>query len=247
MERLSDILYKLNSQKDELESVTERLSQRDKEIFQRCIGAQLTGDESHAKIYANECAEVRRIYETVESVQLALEKVILRLESLEQFGNILPHLAPIMGVVRETRGQIAGIVPNVAGELERVTSLLTDLCAETGQAESSEIEISIANEEARKILQRSKEVASQRVRQQFPELPFEEPTKSPLETTIDQPPSENSEQPLLEQVLSYIRSHDGRLSVSECASALSKTPGDVMKAIDRLAEEGKLAVEWERE
>jgi len=245
MERLSDILFKLNTQKDELEHVTERLSQREKEIFQRCIGAQLTGDGSHAKIYANECAEVRKIYATVESVQLALEKVTLRLESIEQFGNILPHLAPIMEVVRETKGEIAGIVPNVAGELENVTSLLTDLCAETGQTTSGELEVSVANEEARKILEMSREVANQRVRQQFPELPFEESTQSTIATGISQSPSEELEQPLLDQVLSYVRSHEGRLSVSGCARALSRTPNDVMKAIDRLAEEGKLALERE--
>lgn len=242
-ERITEILYKLTLQKDKLENVTERLCQRDSEIFQRCIGAQVTGDENHAKIYANECAEVRKMFKTAKGVQLALERVILRLETVEQYGETLVNLAPVMEVVRETKGEIAGFVPDVAGELEKVTSILADLNAETGQVPPSDLEIQVSSEDAKQVLEESRSIADQRTREQFPELPFQEGQGSMVEAKDDQPTGHELEQPLLEQVLSYIESHEGRVSVSECASKLSRTPSDVMKAIDRLKEKGKVVVE----
>jgi hypothetical protein len=206
----------------------------------------MTGDENHAKIYANECAEIRKMYLTAKSVQLALEKVILRLETVEQFGEAIVQLAPIMEVVKETKSEIVGLVPDVAGELDRVTSILDDMSRETGQVRQSELEIQVTGEEAKKILETSRRIADEKARERFPELPFPDLEVIPPETKTEQQTS-NMEPSLLEQVLSYIESHDGRVSVSECANVLSTTPGDVIKAIDQLKEEGRLAVEREKE
>ncbi|MBS7622458.1 hypothetical protein KEJ39_02125 [Candidatus Bathyarchaeota archaeon] len=205
----------------------------------------MTGDENHAKIYANECAEIRKMYLTAKSVQLALEKVILRLETVEQFGEALIQLAPIMEVVKATKKEIVGLVPEVAGELERVTSILDDVSREAGQVRQSDLDVNVTGEEARRILEASRRIADEKTRERFPELPFPD-----LETASSLSSSRKVERGsplLLEQVLSYIESHNGRVSVSKCANALSTTPGDVMKAIDQLREEGRLAVEWEKE
>jgi len=37
------------------------LQQRDKEMFQKCIEAQFARDIPRARIYANECAEIRKM------------------------------------------------------------------------------------------------------------------------------------------------------------------------------------------
>lgn len=241
-DRLSDILLKLNLQKEKLEQITERLCQRDDEIFQRCIGAHIAGDEDHAKIYANECAEVRNMFKIAKSVQLALEKVIIRLETVEQFGEALNYIAPVMEVVKEIKGEISGVIPEVAGELEKVTSILADLSAETGQVPTTDFEVQVASEEARRVLEESKSVADQRVREQFPELPFQESLNSNVEIKeVEQ--RERLEEPLLEQVLSYIETHQGRVSITECAQTLSRSPSDVIRAIGQLKEEGRVIVE----
>ena len=39
---MSQALFRLGSQKEKLEHMSSRLQQRDKEMFQRCIGAQLS-------------------------------------------------------------------------------------------------------------------------------------------------------------------------------------------------------------
>ncbi len=146
---------------------------------------------------------------------------------------------------KATRKEIVGLVPEVAGELERVTSILDDVSREAGQVRQSDLDLKVSGEEAGRILEASRRIADEKARERFPELPF--PDLEPASSLGDSRQIEKEPPPLLEKVLSYIESHNGGVSVSECANALSSTPGDVMKAIDQLREEGRLAVEWERE
>jgi len=187
------------------------------------------------------------MYLTAKSVQLALEKVTLRLETVEQFGEAISQLAPIMDVVRQTKGEIAGLVPEVAGELDRVTSALIELSAETGEATSRDFEVQVADNDAKKILDASRKIASEKAREKFPQLPFNELDEQTPGTTNEAAGNGRLESSILEQVLFYIESHEGRISVSECASQISRPSRDVIKAIDELKEEGKLALEQEME
>jgi len=80
-------------------------------MFQRTVGAELSKDSSHARLYANECAEIRKMAHIVLSSRTCLERVILRLQTIEEFGDIMTQIAPVIGIVRETRGRIAGVIP----------------------------------------------------------------------------------------------------------------------------------------
>ena len=71
-ERIEQALFRLNTQKAKLEQTSMRLQQRDKEMFQRTVGAELSKDNSHARLYANECAEIRKMALIVLSSELAL-------------------------------------------------------------------------------------------------------------------------------------------------------------------------------
>src|SRR5437667_12708711 len=85
-ERVDQALYRLATQKEKLEHMSSRLQQRDKEMFHRCIGAQLSKDSALAALYANECAESRKMDDITPSGQLALERVLLRHHNREEFG-----------------------------------------------------------------------------------------------------------------------------------------------------------------
>src|SRR3989441_5196903 len=174
-ERIAQALWRLNSQKDKVEHMSTRLQMRDKEMFQRCIGAQLSKDTAHAALYANECAEIRKMAHITMSSELALERVILRLQTVEEFGDVMAQLAPVIGVVRETRGRIAGVIPEVAGELGEVNNMLSDMSIETGEVgQDQSFDMAASSTEARKVLEESSAIASQQMKERFPELPLPE-------------------------------------------------------------------------
>lgn len=244
-ERIEHATFRLNTQLEKLEHMYTRLHQRDTELFQRCVGAQLSNDLGHSKIYANECAEIRKIAKVVLGSQLALEKVILRLRTVEEFGSIMTQMAPVMGIVKETKSRIAGIVPQVAMELDEVNNMLGDLTDEAGEVTASTAPIETTDAEARKILDETGLIAEEKLRDHFPELPTIQQQTGQRMESVPELSSEipNMERDIEEQVYDYARKHDGEMSVQSCAQELGTSPNEVKVAIQRLRDNGKVAIE----
>jgi division protein CdvB (Snf7/Vps24/ESCRT-III family) len=244
-ERVEHASFRLHAQLEKLEHMYTRLQQRDTELFQRCVGAQLSNDIGHSKIYANECAEIRKIAKVVLGSQLALEKVILRLQTVEEFGTIMSQMAPVMSIVKETKAKIAGIVPQVANELEEVNNMLGDLTYETGEVTANSAPIETTDAEARKVLEETGVIAEQKLRDHFPELPSIEPRASHPVLEIPEPANAipDMESDIDDRVYDYARKHDGELSVQSCAQELGTSPTEVKTALQRLREVGKVVIE----
>lgn len=244
-ERIAHASFRLQSQLDKLEHMYSRLQQRDRELFQRCVGAQVSKDLAHAKIYANESAEIRKIAKVVLGSQLALEKVILRLQTVEEFGNIMVQMAPVMSIVKETKSKIAGIVPQVAMELEEVNDTLADLSNEaTTDVTSNELPIEATDDEARKVLEETGLIAEQRLKDHFPDLPSVEIPGThpvPIAETASAPTVFNGD--LQDQVYWYAKQHLGEMSIRTCAKDLGASPEAVQGALERLRENGKVVIE----
>jgi division protein CdvB (Snf7/Vps24/ESCRT-III family) len=242
-ERIAQASFRLQAQFDRLEQMYSKLQQRDRDLFQRCVGAQVSKDFDHAKIYANECAEIRKIAKVVLGSQLALEKVILRLETVKDFGDIMVQMAPVMSIVKDTKSKIAGIVPQVATELEEVNDTLADLANEaTAETTIAEFPIEASDDEAKKILEETGLVAEQRVRDHFPDLPSLEPPSN-IAPPILEVATGDHDHNLEDQVYAYAREHNGQFSIHSCAKDLGTSPDLVQSALDRLRETGRVVVE----
>jgi division protein CdvB (Snf7/Vps24/ESCRT-III family) len=244
-ERIAHASFRLQSQLEKLEHMYSRLQQRDRELFQRCVGAQVSKDLAHAKIYANESAEIRKIAKVVLGSQLALEKVILRLETVEEFGNIMVQMAPVMSIVKETTSKIAGIVPQVATELEEVNDTLADLTNEaTTEVTTTDLPIEATDNEAKKVLEETGLIAEQRLRDHFPDLPsLEMPTTGAVPIAEVATTSGKFNGGLQEQVYQYARQHEGQMSIHTCAKDLGTSPEAIQTALERLRETGKIVIE----
>jgi len=243
-ERIMHASYRLHVQQDKLDHMYARLKQRDTELFQRCVGAQASSDNGHAKIFANECAEIRKIAKVVLGSQLALERVILRLETVEEFSDIMLQMAPIMSIVKETKSKISGTVPQVANELEEVNNILSDLTDEAGEVTATDLPVEASNDEARKILEETGLIAEEKVRSNFPDLASIGTEKPhPLEGIPEAATLTDMEADFDEQVYDYAKKHPGQLSIHLCAQDLGKSPEEVKTSLQRLQETGKVVIE----
>lgn len=243
-ERVAHASFRLKAQLEKLEHMYMRLQQRDRDLFQRCVGAQISKDIPHSKIYANECAEIRKIAKVVLGSELALEKVILRLETVEEFGDVMAQVAPVIGIVKETKAKIAGIVPQVATELEEVNDLLSDMTTEAGEVTNSSLPIEATDEEAKKVLEETGLIAEQRLHDHFPDLPSLESS-----TQHSEPVPELATHVVEldggfeDRVYEYAKRNSGELSIQSCAQELGASPDEVRSAIDRLRETGRISIE----
>ena len=240
-ERIEQAKFRLQAQYDKLEQTYARIQQRDKDLFQRCVGAQLSNDSAHARIYANECAEIRKIAKVVLGSELALERVILRLETVREFGAIWADIAPVLDIVKDTKSKIAGIVPQVASELDEVNNLLEEMTMEGGVDEVTSTSPTEATDaEAKKILEETGVIAEEKLKEHFPELPSITERVSQPSLEPANPASNNGD--IQDEVFRYARDHP-TFSISSCASELGRSPDEIRSAIDKLRDNGKLMVE----
>ncbi len=257
-ERIRYALYRLRVQNDKLEDTMLRLQQKDKDMFQRCVAAQLSRDNSHAEIYAGESAEIRKMARIVLGSKIALERAVLRLETIEQFGDVIMHISPVIGVVRETRGNIEGIIPEIASELQLVNGVLDEIVLVAGETEEPMSEFSTPNEETRRVLEESSACAEEQIRMQFLEIPAFDHSAELLEA--DGFSNVSSQEYVAETVsgldasldpsllLSYIEnqlSHDGVLNVAKCAEHFGVKRDEVLKGVDVLITQGKITTKRE--
>ncbi|HIQ02900.1 MAG TPA: hypothetical protein EYH40_00600 [Desulfurococcales archaeon] len=260
--KINDVIYRLNIQKDKLEEVLTRLHQRDKELFEKTISAYIAKDMARATIYASEVAEIRKIAKIIYSSKLALEKIIIRLETIREISNIAIVLAPIISILKDLKSQLVNIIPETAIELEEITNMMNSMLIEFGEVSNTTVTISVNSEEARKILEEAKAVAEEKIKEKFPELPpaLMETEKTRVQTPlaialptsggtttitspvkkVRKPPRHIPLEELELRVLDYLKEHNGLIDVSKCAQELDVSRDDILKALESLNKKGKI-------
>ncbi|MFH0748853.1 MAG: Snf7 family protein [Candidatus Bathyarchaeota archaeon] len=172
-ERISFTMYKLKTQSGRLDSSYQRMQNHYNEVFRKCTNSVLSKDSARASIYANECAEIRKMCQTILRSQFAIEQVLLRLETVEEFGDIAVEMTPVAGVINSIRGHLSGIVPEVSYKLGEIGDSLNDLVIDSGGAHAMSWNVVSSGEEAEKILLDANTIAEQKMKEKFPTLPDE--------------------------------------------------------------------------
>jgi division protein CdvB (Snf7/Vps24/ESCRT-III family) len=163
--------YKIRSMVSRLEVFIERLRERDRTLFERVVDALTQGDEIRAAMYANEIAEIRKMVKQLTVTQVALEQVSLRLDTVITMGDVMAGLIPAVGVIKELKSVVKGIMPELSLELSEIEEGLRDVVISAGEALGMPAGDIYTTPEARKILEEAKVVAEQRMKEKFPELP----------------------------------------------------------------------------
>ena len=147
------------------------MQQRDQALYGKCVLAIQGKNTQLASMYANECAELRKMAKVVLHSELALEQITLRLETVHEFGDMAATMMPVASVVRTLKTQLEGVMPEVSLELAEVNDTLEGLAVEVGEATETSFDVSASSTESQHILQEANTVAEQKMKERFPELP----------------------------------------------------------------------------
>jgi len=185
--RINDIIIQLRVQSEKLRRTYQRLIARDRELFEACVAAEQELDRDRATIYANEIAQLRKMSRTILKSQISLDKVILRLETIKDVGDVMNVLAPATKIVKQIQTELSGIVPEVAHNLSVIDEMLESVLVEAGSFTVATAPINVADREARRILEEASEIAAQRMSKQFPDLPERTKESGEGQTSEDNP------------------------------------------------------------
>ena len=177
--RIEQAVRQIQIQISKLEATANRLKERDTTLFNKVVASIQKHDMQHASIYANELAEIRKMYKMVNQAKVALEQIVLRLNTATELGDIVVTLAPAMAVIKSVKSGLVQVMPEAEREIGEISSLLSSILVDAGQIGGFTLNFEAANEDAERILAEASAVAEQKMKEKFPELPgLGEPTSS---------------------------------------------------------------------
>ncbi len=165
-------IRKLRVQKLKLEQVNFRLSRRDRVLFEACIVHVRKNHHERAAICANELSEVRKLRNMVVHCQLALERIILRLETIKEVSEIFAELKPALKTLRGLTQNLVNVLPDVAMELEKVNESITETLAMTRINPNLPLPTPVKTEAGEEILKEASSVLEEKLIEQLPEPPM---------------------------------------------------------------------------
>jgi hypothetical protein len=85
-----------------------------------------TKNKEKAAICANEIVEVRKLLQFFSSMELAIERVILRLETIKELSDIVVDLKPALRLLQGVSHQLFELLPDVSSELSKVNETISE-------------------------------------------------------------------------------------------------------------------------
>jgi division protein CdvB (Snf7/Vps24/ESCRT-III family) len=171
----------LRVQQNKLQQASYRLRERDKTLFESCMHALKKNNKEKAAICANEIAEIRKLIKFLYNVELAIERVVLRLETIKELSEIVVDLKPALKLLQNVSQELFQVLPDVSTELNNVNSAISEtLCVTKITADESLIPVNKKTPGGEEIL---KEVSSFLEKKLVETLPEPPATSLPSEET----------------------------------------------------------------
>lgn len=160
-----------------LDQKQSRLKSHDTALFDKVVEATQKHDKNRAAAYANELAELRKITSNVTQMKLVLEQINLRMGTVQDFGDIVTSITPIVSVIKGMRNSMSGILPEASSEMSEIGELMNDLITDAGQLGGTSPLIESSGAETNSILAEATAVAEVNNEEKFPS-----PSKSTTST-----------------------------------------------------------------
>ena len=136
------------------------------------MGALKKNNKQRAAMCANEIAEVRKLIKFLYSVQLAIERVILRLETIKELSDIVVDLKPSLKLLQQVSSDLFQVLPDVSSELNNVNDAIRDtLCATKISADESLIPVGKKTVGGEEILSEVSSFLERKLSETLPEPP----------------------------------------------------------------------------
>jgi division protein CdvB (Snf7/Vps24/ESCRT-III family) len=172
--RIEEAQRKLQIQVSKLDSISNKLQEKDKVIFSRIVNAMQNHDSHYAKVLSGELSQIRRTNKMVTSAKLAFEQIQLRLNTMTELGDIVVTLSPAMSVIKGIQGGLKTMLPEADQSFGQISDLLGGIMSGSSQMTTAEVgtkELTF-DEEAIKIIEEASAIVEEDTRDKFPDLPM---------------------------------------------------------------------------
>src|ERR671922_1212516 len=117
----------VNSQLSRLRMLDKKFAAMDKDFRYQIALNIKSGNNFRAKALANELSNIRRVKRTTQNASLALEVVVIRFSTINEFTMILETINPTIEMIKDIQKDISKAVPTASEVLSEMTSMTSDV------------------------------------------------------------------------------------------------------------------------
>lgn len=240
---LNDAIIRLTQQKRKLEILSLKIKSREKALFDSVTVAIERKDPERAKIYANELAEVKKVQKNVKKSVLMLEQLVIRMETLREFGTAFAQLKPTLEVVRQVSDQLSEVMPEVSNELSNIGSVLGEaLIGVNINVMQEDLLIKMPN--CDRIIEEASNYLSEKIENELPIPPLGVRTAVAIGDECDGEffNTNNNRIAPDEAVLMYLQENQGKLNIRECSKICQIPEEDIPRIMEGLSRKGLIKI-----
>ena len=126
--RLDVAQKRLQQQITKLGETEQKLKQKDSMFMDKIVEATKTNNQSYARMYATELAEIRKNNKTVSNAKLSMEQVQIRLNTVSELGDVVVTLSPCMSLIKGLSTSLGGMMPEVAESMQDLIKYARRYC-----------------------------------------------------------------------------------------------------------------------
>lgn len=117
----------VNNQLSRLRILDKKFAEMDKDFQHKISQSIKSGNNSRAKALANELSNIRRVRNSTQNVGLALEVVVIRFSTINEFAMVMETINPTIDLIKEIQRDISTVVPSANGMISEVNSIASDV------------------------------------------------------------------------------------------------------------------------
>jgi hypothetical protein len=131
-------------------------------------------NKERAAVCANEIAEVRKLLKFLYNVQLAIERVVLRLETIRELSEIVLDLKPALKLLSGVSQELFQVLPDVSAELNTVQSTISETLYATKVTTDADVTVPVGSktEGGEEILKEVSSFLERKIAETLPEPPI---------------------------------------------------------------------------
>jgi division protein CdvB (Snf7/Vps24/ESCRT-III family) len=161
----------VNNQLSRLRMLDKKFAAMDKDFRYQIALNIKAGNNSRAKALANELSNIRRVQRTTQNVSLALEVVVIRFSTVNEFAMVMETINPTIELVKDIQKEISNVVPSANGVISEVSSIASDVLINSNiKSDVSKVSAPI-DTEAVSILNEVEGILENEAKMKLPEIP----------------------------------------------------------------------------
>lgn len=168
----------VNNQLARLRMLDDKFSRMDNTFRHQIILNIKSGNNSRAKALAGELSNIRNVQRTTQNAGLALEVMLIRFSTINEFAMVMETINPTIGMIRDIQRDISKVIPaasNVFSEMQSMASdvlIDSDIRLDVGAKLSTPVD-----KDALSILNEIEGMLENEAKAKLPEVPFGIPEK----------------------------------------------------------------------